>query len=209
MRIQIIDINTINEETYRYWLSLVAYSKRQRIERLRRMQDRYLSVAGEMLAKKMMSEYVGDLKPEQVILETGPNQKPIAANVPLCFNISHSGTKVICAVSKRPIGVDIERIEEFPLEEAEGIFSREEMDYVISGVSPLARFMACPGTVAERLYEVWTKKEAYLKCIGIGITNGVEIRLEEIVEEMNIYSEIHDGYIYSVARWMNTVNCMP
>ena len=44
------------------------------------------------------------------ILRTNENGKPIVEGI--CFNLSHSGDYVICAVSERPVGCDIEQIKE-------------------------------------------------------------------------------------------------
>jgi len=81
----------------------------------------------------------------------------------LRFNLSHTaGAALIAVAPGREVGVDIERNR--PLEDlkamAHTIFSEEE----------LALWMKLPE--ADRraaFYRVWTRKEAYLKAIGLGL----------------------------------------
>ncbi|HEX4227021.1 MAG TPA: 4'-phosphopantetheinyl transferase superfamily protein [Bryobacteraceae bacterium] len=79
------------------------------------------------------------------------------------FNLSHSGELAILAVGSRELGADVEFIR--PLEDFEslatGFFSMQE-------VAELHRYPA-----AERLrafYRCWTRKEAYVKAIGEGLS---------------------------------------
>lgn len=78
------------------------------------------------------------------------------------FNISHSGKYIICGTSDKPVGVDIEEMK--PIEYAtltKEFFSQPEIEYILNGheTNPL-----------ERFYEIWTLKESYLKCMGVGLS---------------------------------------
>ena len=64
--------------------------------------------SAESLARKMLAEATGE-KPENIVFYRGENGKPLT-RLPLFFNCSHSGDHVVCAVSKKEIGVDLERI---------------------------------------------------------------------------------------------------
>ena len=86
----------------------------------------------------------------------------------LRFNLSHtSGAALIAATLGREIGVDIERIR--PMEDLEAI--------------GLSIFSAVEGSHWESLrdddrlvafYRVWTRKEAYLKAIGLGLFRNLQ-----------------------------------
>ena len=102
-------------------------------------------------------------------LKTDENGKPIAEGI--CFNLSHSGDYVICAVSERPVGCDIEQIKEAPKLVAERAFSVEENAYLKS----------FSGNAYNReFFRIWTKKESFLKMKGIGIR--VPLRTLEMTE---------------------------
>ena len=82
----------------------------------------------------------------------------------LKFNVSHSGEKLLIAISKgREIGIDVEKIRpDFSTEEiAERYFSAFEV----------TRFRSLPEEVrSEAFFSCWTRKEAYIKAIGNGLS---------------------------------------
>lgn len=91
-------------------------------------------------------------------LRTNENGKPIVEGI--CFNLSHSGDYVICAVSEKPVGCDIEKIKEAPKQVEKRAFSPEENSYLKS----------FSGDAYNReFFHLWTKKESFLKMKGIGI----------------------------------------
>ena len=49
-----------------------------------------------------------------------------------------------------------------------------------------------------RLYEVWTAKEAYFKCIGTGITNLKSISIEKLAKIKRTYRI--DDYIITIVE---------
>ena len=72
-----------------------------RIERREEYSSRRL--AAEMLAAAAKTD------PENIRFYQGKNGKPLS-DLPYFFNCSHSGEYVACAVSRREIGVDLERV---------------------------------------------------------------------------------------------------
>lgn len=78
-----------------------------------------------------------------------------AASQIVYFNISHSGDYVMAAVSDRPIGVDVEFKEDKDFRVTKRMFSDGEREYI--------------GDNQKRFRDVWTVKEAFLKCTGDGI----------------------------------------
>ncbi len=76
------------------------------------------------------------------------------------FNISHSKDYVICAVSEKPVGCDIEKVEAARMNVAKKAFTAKEQAYM-DGVSEPKK--------AEAFYRLWTMKESYLKMTGEGM----------------------------------------
>lgn len=91
-------------------------------------------------------------------LRTDTNGKPIAEGI--CFNLSHSGNYVVCAVSDRQVGCDIEKIKEAPTQVEKRAFSPEENAY-------LKQFSG--DAYNREFFRLWTEKESFLKMKGIGI----------------------------------------
>jgi 4'-phosphopantetheinyl transferase len=81
----------------------------------------------------------------------------------LRFNLSHTAGGALIAVAMgREIGVDIERSR--PIEDMEA------MAHTIFSEGELAPWFELPeGDRLESFYRVWTRKEAYLKAIGLGL----------------------------------------
>ncbi len=74
-----------------------------------------------------------------------------------CFSISHSGTLSVAAHGALVIGVDVECIDKARnfCGIADRFFTERELDIFHKS-----------GDTAERFFEIWTKKEAYVKYLG-------------------------------------------
>lgn len=66
------------------------------------------TVAGEMLARKMLSDY-HHIPQENLVFQTGMYGKPYVEGCAE-FNISHSGDMVVCCIGDKQIGIDIEQL---------------------------------------------------------------------------------------------------
>lgn len=81
----------------------------------------------------------------------------------LVFNVSHTATLVVMAVSAdKPLGVDVESLQrKAPLDLAQAYFSPAEA----AALAQLA-----PELQAQRFFQYWTLKEAYIKARGMGLS---------------------------------------
>ena len=87
--------------------------------------------------------------------------KPYFESLPdFNFNISHSGNLTVIAVSDQNIGVDTEKLRKPDFRVAKR-FCEDEYNYINKSPSPTTFF------------EIWTKKEAYLKYLGEGLHGGL------------------------------------
>lgn len=91
--------------------------------------------------------------------------KPYLKDFPqLEFNLSHAENAAVIGLSlNTPVGVDVEYIKTNHdyIGIAERFFAPSEFETLKSKPSP------------ETFYTLWTRKEAYLKCIGEGIAHGL------------------------------------
>lgn len=122
-------------------------------------------------ARGILRQLLGTLlriDPDRVCFQFSEYGKPFLADQfsssGLKFNVSHSGDKMLIAISaRREIGIDVEKIRpDFSTEEiAERYFSAFEV----------ARFRSLPDEVrSEAFFSCWTRKEAYIKAIGNGLS---------------------------------------
>lgn len=105
---------------------------------------------------KLVSEY--DPAYDYDIEYTG-NGKPVYSNSDIHFNLSHAGDYVVCAVSDRAVGIDIERLRRNAIKVAKRFFTQAECDWI--------------GDDNLRFSRLWTLKEAYAKLTGEGIAGTV------------------------------------
>lgn len=94
-------------------------------------------------------------------IKKGLYGKPYLQETDIHFNISHSGDLKILAIAETPVGVDIEKVRKADLRVAKR-FCENEYNYITEKDSE------------HRFFEIWTKKEAYLKYKGTGLRGGLD-----------------------------------
>ncbi|MCM1100215.1 MAG: 4'-phosphopantetheinyl transferase superfamily protein [Clostridium sp.] len=117
-----------------------------------------------LLSLREILDGLGDPVPLQY--DYGPKGKPYLRDMPLFFNLSHSGDYVLCALSHREIGADIQRWEKCNTEKlAERFFHERERECL--------RRIPANREREQYFYRLWTAKEAYGKMTGDGIAASV------------------------------------
>lgn len=154
----IINVNILDsEELFRSSYEKMSEHRRKKIDAFRFMKDKKLSLgAGMLLREALIREGVsgGDF-------EYNKNEKPfLTGRDDLYFNLSHSGTMAVCAVSDRPVGVDIEKRQHFEESFIRHVYLPEEADYITSNFND-------PDKVFS---ELWTIKESIMKFFGTGLS---------------------------------------
>jgi len=179
------DVSKMSDEDFFEMYTNSDKSRKEKADRLKHNPAKKLSVAAGELARSVLSEKFNTDKKE-IRFRIGKNGKPYAENINAEFSISHSGTIAICAVSDTPVGIDIERIRDIDLSVAKKHFAPDEQDYVLEKMS-LSK---------QRFFEIWTRKEAYVKMLGKGISHFPEF---STMGDKNIVTHIRSRYIVSVA----------
>jgi 4'-phosphopantetheinyl transferase len=121
-------------------------------------RDRF--IAGRGFLREVLGLYLGS-RPETLTFRTGPFGKPELEG--LHFNVAHAEDRILIAVAAEPVGVDIERVRPMPEvgSLAEQVFSSDEF-------AAWQEFP--PGRRHDAFFWLWTRKEALLKGIGLGIS---------------------------------------
>ena len=115
---------------------------------------------GEALVRFALKKY-WNLTSEDYRIDRGEKGKPFIVGVEnVFFNISHSGDYVVCAVSDREIGIDIEKRAKARMEVAGRFFHGEE-------VAQLK--MLAEDKQDQLFFNYWSVKESFLKYIGTGL----------------------------------------
>lgn len=132
----------------------ISSKRRDRVMAYQQADDRKRCLGAGILLAKILPLY-GE-NPEKITL--GPMGKPEAEKIH--FNISHSGDWVICAVSGKAVGCDIEKIDQEPEGVAQRFFHQNEAVY-------LQKFQGEERN--EMFFRLWTWKESYMKMTGEGV----------------------------------------
>ena len=145
---------------------LVSKNRREKIDFYRFENDKKLSAGAYLLLKKLLSE-------ENItnpLFKTEKHGKAYISNHEnIHFNLSHSGKVVLCAISDREVGIDIEYIDpEIDLNIAKHYFYNSEYENIMNAEN---RF--------EEFFKFWVLKESYMKYTGLGMN--LELDSFEIV----------------------------
>ena len=143
--------------------------EKNRYNRYQSQRQREHFLFGRVLLKTILSKYIG-CAPADLKFDIDTRGKPFVSSdntLSLTFNLSHSGNRVVFAVSKnQDLGVDLEIIkkERAILKIAERYFSTAETRELRN--LPKA-------SQVKRFYELWTLKESVLKACGYGLSRGL------------------------------------
>ncbi len=168
----------------------VSKERREYALRYRREHDQRLCVAAYMLLQQALKAEYSIGEPPQFLY--GPNGKPHLKNHPeIHFNLSHCDEAVVCVVSNKPVGIDVESIRQFSPELAAATMNPEELDIIQSSPNPSIAFT-----------RFWTMKESLLKLTGEGITDNLHDILTN-TDNYHFITEIDETTGY-VLTWVSS-----
>ena len=167
-----LHIQEADENIYQLTFNAMSPERKEKIIRLKNENQKKLSLLGEYLAKKMISDEKG-IPFNRVILETDSKGKPYTpAYSDIHFNISHSHDIAVAVIHTKPIGIDIEKVHKVSLKLSEKVCTEDELVYIFGKLPTAFDFeTGYPDISYTRFFEIWTLKEAYFKYIGTGITD--------------------------------------
>lgn len=144
--------------------------------------------------RNILSEYL-DLLPLDIAFKKELHGKPYLQDTELKFNVSHSHNHILVSINwGAEIGVDCEVVRSNI--EIESIsrnhFSQTEFEY-LNNLNPSERLKA--------FYRCWTRKEAFVKAIGLGMSLpfsdfSVSVAPDEPARIISIKDNLYD-----VAEW--------
>ncbi|HUD83302.1 MAG TPA: 4'-phosphopantetheinyl transferase superfamily protein [Candidatus Saccharimonadales bacterium] len=146
-------------------------AERQRAGRFHFQRDRDRFIAGRGTLRCVLGCYLR-ARPCAIELEYGPHGKPSLAGPfatsGLLFNLAHCEDLALLAVTRSGmIGVDVERVR--TLTDADELAAR------FFSPRECARFRELPRSERPAaFFNIWTRKEAWLKATGDGITDSLD-----------------------------------
>lgn len=149
---------------------LLSLDERVRAGRILPAQARDTFVLARSVLRTLAGAYLG-LDPGLLCFEYTPLGRPLLAPTPaakgLQFSVSHSAGRVLLAFSREIlVGIDIERVR--GTADCDAIAARF---FGPTERSALAKITGRDRT--EAFFACWTRKEAVLKAVGLGISRGL------------------------------------
>jgi 4'-phosphopantetheinyl transferase len=159
--------------------AVLSREEHARAARFLRPNDRLRFVAARSAVRQILGDHLG-LPAAHCGFEYSDRGKPYLshpAGTGVQFNISHSGSLVLIAITKADaVGVDVEEV-------------RTQFEYegvIKSAFSGRERSELRAIAASDRLdafFRMWTRKEAYLKCLGLGLQALDAVTIETHAEE--------------------------
>ena len=131
-------------------------ARREKVLRYHFEKDRLLCLGAGLLAAYALRQSGAD----DLSIRFLENGKPVLRAHPgIHFNLSHSGTLAVCAVSDQTVGADVEAWRHAESQIAERCFTPVEL-----------KWMKAQRQNRQAFTRLWTRKESYLKMLGTGLS---------------------------------------
>jgi len=135
-----------------------SHYRTEKLGKNRNQKARLQSCYAELLLRYAMNDSGFSVK-GPLEIEKGEYGKPYLKTGECCFSLSHSEQAVLCALSDKELGADIQIIRPMNDSLMERYYTSEERDYVRSCDDPDLAYTG-----------IWARKESYIKASGLGLT---------------------------------------
>ncbi|HEX3078666.1 MAG TPA: 4'-phosphopantetheinyl transferase superfamily protein [Lachnospiraceae bacterium] len=143
-----------------HFIDYVDEEKRKRILKFYHLEDAQRSLFSELLARYMLWKSTGE-SISKTTFQVGAYGKPYYGNSDMHFNISHSDRMILGVIGNSEVGIDIEKITGADIDIAKQFFTEDERNLILSHKDEDTR--------SKAFFEIWTRKESFLKAIGTGL----------------------------------------
>ena len=162
----------VTPATLEHYASCLAPPEANRAARFYFERDRNRFIAGRGWLRTLLADYA-QTGPRSIEFDYGANGKPRLGGrfVPmgLEFNLAHCENLALLAIARgQPLGVDVERVR--PIADADQLVSQ-----FFSPRENAAFQQLSPDQKPNAFFNLWTRKEAWLKAIGEGIAHSLSL----------------------------------
>ncbi len=180
--------DAFNELTIQHFFELLSADEQQRALRFRFDKDRQHNIIARANLRLLLANYLS-LAAKELTFEYSDYDKPFLSEnqntIGLTFNITHAKNVCLLAFSaKHNFGIDVESLSREAANEeiARRFFAEEEV----------RAFLALPKAErTEGFFRAWTRKEAFIKAIG----EGLSFPLEDFVVSLD---DTHSAKLLSI-----------
>ena len=189
-----VDVWTIPLDGPSPTLDVLSAAERERAARFVFDRDRRRYIAAHVAMRRILGTVLGRA-PHLLAFTEGPHGKPALMDAPrVHFNLSHSDELAVLAVSPHAeVGVDLEAAT--PMTDADAVAEAHFSPAELAAWRQLPAPERLPG-----FYRLWTRKEAFIKAVGTGLSYPLERFTVDIDAEHARVLEI-DGDAERAAAW--------
>jgi len=183
-------ITLVSEDIWDYDLEMalevISEQRREQAMKFKFELGKRLCVLAYQLLKRALRKEYGIT--ENPVFEYNEHGKPsIVGHPEIYFNLSHCREAVVCVVSDRPIGIDVESIRPYKDALAHYTMNEDEIRQLEVSKHPNVDFI-----------RFWTMKEATLKLIGTGISDDLKTAIDTQRYQYTIVERAQ--YIYTICE---------
>ncbi|MEI6628337.1 MAG: 4'-phosphopantetheinyl transferase superfamily protein, partial [Alphaproteobacteria bacterium] len=157
--IWMVSIDENLKKNYLPFISILSTDEIQRYHRYKDKKAQYTFLVSHISLRLILGKSY-DVHPKKLVFEFNEYGKPYLRRIEnLHFNLSHSTKRACIIESDVEVGIDIECIRDFNYEEiSSSFFSDDECLKILQQQNKKQKLI--------NFFEIWTQKEALLKCIG-------------------------------------------
>jgi phosphopantethiene--protein transferase domain len=185
VKFYIVEVDeVIDLKIYDQLLLLISEDRCKKINGFKFDIDKKLSLYSEILVRYLAC-HLFNIKNVCIKFKTNNYGKPYIDSLPnFYFNISHTRNAFVIGISDNSIGVDIEKEKDFDIKIAKRFFTSNELNYILDFEE---------SETNKYFYVIWTKKEAYIKYMGKGMS--IPLKSFDVVSD-DLSSKIYTFKVY-------------
>lgn len=191
MKYIVKNIKEFNKEDLNDFYLRIPKQKRMQINKYKNYEAKTRTLVAEILLNNLLASQ--NISYQNTKYFNNKYGKPYLKNSELFFNVSHSFDYVITTISNKEIGIDIEKVRKTSLKVINQFATSKEKKYILSSDE----------NIEERIFKIYTLKEAYFKMLGTNLNHILEI--EFIIKNDKVYcsdKNVKVGFINDVKGYI-------
>lgn len=191
MKYSVKNIKEFNKEDLNDFYLRIPKQKRMQIDKYKNYEAKTRTLVAEILLNNLLASQ--NISYQNTKYFNNKYGKPYLKNSELFFNVSHSFDYVITTISNKEIGIDIEKVRKTSLKVINQFATSKEKKYILSSDE----------NIEERIFKIYTLKEAYFKMLGTNLNHILEI--EFIIKNDKVYcsdKNVKVGFINDVKGYI-------
>ncbi|MGN0804644.1 MAG: 4'-phosphopantetheinyl transferase family protein [Candidatus Coproplasma sp.] len=160
------DVSSLTDCEFERLCKILPTERLTKVTALKDKKQRYLSAGAGYLLHIGLSD-LGLINPRIYRNEHG---KPYLKEGSIFFNLSHSGTVAVCAISSAEVGIDVQEVRPVSESLIKKICTKDEYAFVAQNSEE----------IDKRFCRLWAIKESVIKCLGKGLSlspSKIEVKL--------------------------------